>query len=119
MDKIWVVADVGSQIVNPLGAEKQVQGATLDGLAQFLAQEIVIARGATVQGNFDTFPLLRMKQAPDVEVHFLKSDHSPTGLGEPALPPTLPAIANAIYAATGQRVRQLPFNKYTKQGARV
>src|SRR5262249_22514177 len=73
VDKIWVVADVGSHIVNPSGAENQVQGATLDGTAHYLGQEITIANGGTVQGNFDTFPLLRMKQAPTVEVHFLQS----------------------------------------------
>jgi isoquinoline 1-oxidoreductase beta subunit len=119
VDKIWTALDVGSHIINPSGAENQVQGATLDGLAQFLAQEITIAKGATVQGNFDSFPLLRIHQAPPVEVHFVKTGFSPTGLGEPALPPTLPAIANAIFAASGRRVRETPLNKVSQQGARV
>ena len=117
VNKIWVAADVGAHIVNPSGAINQVQGATLDGIANLLAQEITIAKGGVVEGNFDTFPLLRMNQAPPVEVHFIKSANNPTGLGEPALPPTLPAIANAIFAATGVRVRDLPLNKVSKGGA--
>ena len=119
INKIWVAADVGGHIVNPSGAENQVQGAVLDGVGQILGQEITIAHGGTVQGNFDTFPLLRIKQAPPVEVHFILSQNSPTGLGEPALPPTLPAVANAIFAASGKRVRELPLNKAVRGSADV
>ncbi len=111
VDKIWVAVDVGSHIVNPSGAINQVQGATLDGLGQALGQEITIARGGVVQGNFDDFPILRMNQAPPVEVHFQTSNVSPTGLGEPALPPLLPALANAIFAASGKRHRDMPLSK--------
>jgi len=117
INKIWVAVDVGAHIVNPSGAINQVQGATLDGVGQMLGQEIHIAKGSVVEGNFDTFPLLRMNQAPPVEVHFLPSPNNPTGLGEPALPPTLPAIANAIFAASGRRVRDLPLNKAARRGA--
>jgi isoquinoline 1-oxidoreductase beta subunit len=106
--KVWVAVDVGRQIVNPAGAINQVQGAVLDGLGAALHQKITIDGGQVVEANYNTFPVLRMREAPDVEVHFNITDNNVTGLGEPGLPPALPALGNALFAATGKRIRDLP-----------
>lgn len=111
VDKVWVAGDIGSQLINPLNAQHQSQGAAIDGIAQALVwQPIVQEAGAIVQENFGDFPLLRLDSVPgDVAITWVKTDFPPTGLGEPALPPVIPAIGNAIRAATGKRLRTLPF----------
>jgi isoquinoline 1-oxidoreductase subunit beta len=108
--RVTVAGDIGP-VLNPSGAEHQCQGAVLDGLSTMLALEITIEAGRVKEQNFRDYRLLRMANAPEVDVHFIESDVAPTGVGDPALPPLAPAVCNAIYTATGQRVRRLPLTR--------
>jgi isoquinoline 1-oxidoreductase subunit beta len=109
IQKLTAAVDAGL-IINLSSAESQVQGAMLDGISAAWFQKITIRRGAAAETNFDAYPQMRINQAPPVvEVHFIKSVAAPTGLGEPGLPAAAPAVCNAIFAATGKRIRTLPF----------
>jgi len=106
--RVVAALDCG-RVINPDTAEGQVSGAIVYGITAALKTEITIDRGRVVQTNFDTNPMLRMNEVPKIEVYFVPSEETPTGLGEPAVPPVAPAIGNAIFAATGKRLRRLPF----------
>lgn len=108
--KITVVADIGP-IVNMSGAENQAQGGAIDALSTAMGLEIAVEQGRIQQANFNDYPILRMRSAPPVEVNFIQSDFRPSGLGEPCVPALAAALGNAIFAATGARVRTMPFKR--------
>ena len=111
INKVVASCDVGETIINLSGAENQVQGSIVDAISTTLGLEITIQNGAVQQTNFHDYPLLRINGTPaEMEVHFLSTPFPTTGLGEPAFPPVAPAIGNAIFAATGKRIRKMPFN---------
>ena len=105
--KVTVAVDVGP-IINMSGALSQVKGSVIDGLSTMVGQKITMERGRIEQSNLHDYPVLRIPAAPEVDVHFIQSDNPSTGLGEPGLPPLAPAVGNAIFAATGERVRSMP-----------
>jgi isoquinoline 1-oxidoreductase subunit beta len=112
--KVWAVADCGTT-VSPVNGEAQVQGGIIMGLSAAIGEEITLDKGAVVQSNFSDYPVLKMADAPPViDVYFIESDAPLGGLGEPGLPPAAPALANALFAATGKRVRQLPIMTQAK-----
>jgi isoquinoline 1-oxidoreductase subunit beta len=112
VDRVWAVGDVGSQIINPGNAVNNTQGAIMEGIGSALGMEVTIENGRTVQRNFNDYPLLRINEAPRaIDVHFRLTDNPPSGIGEPPLPPVIPALCNAIFAATGIRVRSLPLSR--------
>lgn len=107
--KVYCAVDCG-RVINLSGAEGQVQGGIVDGIGHAMFPKVTFVNGAVKETNFNTYKFLRIKDAPlDVAVQFIDTDAAPTGLGEPGLPPVAAALANAIYAATGKRIRQMPF----------
>lgn len=108
IDRIVAAVDCG-QIVNPESVRSQTEGAIIYGLSAALKNEITIKNGAVEQMNFDGYDPIRINEAPPIEVHLVSSKEDPGGMGEPGLPPIAPAVGNAIFAASGQRLRRLPF----------
>jgi len=109
VDKVYAAVDCGP-VINLSGAKNQVEGGFVDGLST-ANLEVTFANGAAQQSNFDDYELLRIGQAPEIDVHFIQSDNRPSGLGEPPLAPAAPAVCNAIFAATGTRVYKLPLSR--------
>ena len=109
VEKVFAAVDCGP-VINLSGAKNQVEGGFVDGLST-ANLEVTFADGAAEQSNFDDYELLRIGQAPEIDVEFIQSDNSPSGLGEPPLAPAAPAVCNAIFAATGTRVRKLPLSR--------
>ena len=107
--KVFCAVNCG-RVINLSGAENQVQGAIVDGICHSMFPKVTFVNGAVAETNFHAYQLLRINDAPlDIEVKFVETADAPTGLGEPGLPPVAPAVANAIYAATGKRIRKMPF----------
>jgi CO/xanthine dehydrogenase Mo-binding subunit len=108
VDRISCVVDCG-RVINPDGVKAQMEGAIIYGLSAALFGEITIQNGRTRQSNFHDYPVLRMRDVPKIDVHLVDSSERPTGVGEPGVPPLAPAVGNALFALTGQRLRSLPF----------
>ncbi len=111
IDKVWVAADVG-KVIDPVSFENLVQGGVVWGLGHAMNCELTYAKGAVQQTNYNHHEAMRMYQCPVIEVRGLENDYTVRGIGEPPVPPAAPALANAIFAATGKRIREMPFNKF-------
>jgi len=107
VDRVVCAVDCGIA-VNPDVIRAQMEGGIAFALSAALREEITLENGEVVQGNFDTYRLLRIDEMPEVEVYIVPSTNPPSGVGEPGVPPLAPALANAIYAATGRRITRLP-----------
>ena len=113
VERLDVAVDTGPFLVNPLAAERQVEMQVAMGLAAVLRQEITIEKGRVVQGNFDTYPLLRPSEIPEINVYFVRATDDPiAGIGEEVIGWVAPAVCNAIFAVTGKRIRSLPLKRH-------
>lgn len=113
IDKIYCAVDVGVAI-DPRNIEAQIQSGIIYGLSSAMTGEITFADGKVVQSNYHDYPAMRIHQVPEIEVTILENNPQITGVGEPGTPPSIPALANAIFALTGQRIRELPMNKHVE-----
>ena len=105
--RVVCAVDCG-RVINPDTVKAQIEGGIIFGLTAALKCEVTLEKGRVQQRNFHDYPMLRMYEAPDIEVHIVPSSEKPTGVGEPGVPPVAPAVANALFAATGRRFRRLP-----------
>ena len=110
MQRVFCAIDCG-QVVNPDTIRAQVEGSILFGLGAALRGRITVRDGKVEQSNFHDYPMLRLGDVPEIEVQIIESREAPGGVGEPAVPPIAPAVANALFAATGRRVRELPLTR--------
>jgi CO/xanthine dehydrogenase Mo-binding subunit len=115
--KVTCAADCG-QIIHPGIVEAQMSGSIVAGLTAALYGEITIEKGRVKQGNFDDYPMLRMAEMPEISVHIVKNHEEPGGVGEPGVPAIAPAVANALFALTGKRIRKLPIRAEMLSAAR-
>ena len=111
IDKVWVACDVGT-VVDPINFENNVQGGVIWGLGHAINTEIMYSEGMAEQTNYHAHEGMRMFQCPEIFVRGLENGHKVRGIGEPPVPPAAPALANAIFVATGQRLNEMPFNKF-------
>lgn len=111
LDKVWVAVDVG-RVIEPLNLEAQVSGGAIFGLGHAMNCELTYTDHTPEQTNFDSYEAMRLYQCPDIEVRALENSPQVRGVGEPGVPPAGPALANAIFAATGQRIREMPLNRH-------
>ena len=108
--RVVAAVDCG-MVINPDGVEQQIESAIVYGLSAALHGAITLDKGRVMQSNFHDYQPLRFSEMPLVEVHIVESSHPPTGIGEPGTPPIAPAVANALYALTGKRLRRMPFDQ--------
>jgi len=111
IDKVYVAADVG-RVIDPVNFDGLVKGGVVWGLGHAMNCEITYSDGIAEQENFDSFEGMRLYQCPEIEVRGLENATQVRGIGEPPVPPAAAALSNAIFAATGQRIREMPFNKF-------
>jgi isoquinoline 1-oxidoreductase beta subunit len=108
--RVVAAVDCG-MVVNPDGVQQQVEGGVVFGLSAALHGAITLKDGRVMQANFDKYTPLRLSEMPQVQVHIVESSEPPSGIGEPGTPPIAPAVANAVFALTGKRLRRMPFDQ--------